>query len=181
MCALAIACPFVYIIPNYAPPPILDEAEVGPLSQRLDADFQGQIKLLGYRVDQRETWPGDTLTITLYYQALVPFGIDYTVFVHFVDPQGNIVVQQDTLTGMGRYPTTLWQPGQIIADTFHLNLPEWTPAPSSGILEVGFYNRETQQRLLVLDETGHAVADSVWMHQIPTIPPPKIGEKASME
>jgi 4-amino-4-deoxy-L-arabinose transferase-like glycosyltransferase len=175
LCALAIACPFVYILPNYAPPPILDEAQVGPLSERLDANYQGQIKLLGYHVPREETWPGDTLPITLYYQAMVPFGIDYTVFVHFVDAQGNIVVQQDTYPGMGRYPTTLWQPGQIIADTFYLTLPEWTPAPGTGILEAGFYDRDTGLRLLVVDENGQAVADSVWFHSMPTIPPPEGG------
>jgi hypothetical protein len=172
LCALAIACPLVYILPNYAPPPILDEAQVGPLTERLDADYQGQIKLLGYHVPREQTWPGDTLAITLYYQAMVPFGIDYTVFVHYVDARGNIVVQQDTYTGMGRYPTTLWQPGQIIADTFYLTLPEWTPAPSTGILEVGFYNHETGLRLLVVDEAGQAVADSVWFHRMPTVAPP---------
>jgi hypothetical protein len=174
LCALAIACPLVYILPNYAPPPILTESEVGPLSARLDADLQGQIVLLGYTLPQKETWPGDTLAITLYYQAVVPFGIDYTVFVHFVDAQGNIVVQQDTFPGMGRYPTTLWQPGQIIADTFYLTLPEWTPAPSTGILEAGFYDHETQLRLLVVDENGQAVADSVWFHRMPTIAPPDL-------
>lgn len=170
--ALAIACPLVYIIPNYAPPPILNEQEVGPLTERLDADLQGQIKLLGYYAPQQQTWPGDRISITLYYQAMVRFGIDYTVFVHFVDETGHIVVQQDTLTGMGRYPTTMWQPGQIIADTFYLTLPEWTPVPGSGILEVGFYDRETGLRLLVLDEQGQLLGDSVWFHRIPTIPPP---------
>ena len=175
LCALAVACPFVYLFPNYAPPPILDESQVGPLTERLDANYQGQILLLGYHIPQEGTWPGDTLEITLYYQAMVPFGIDYTVFVHFVDAQGNIVVQQDTYTGMGRYPTTLWQPGQIIADTFYLTLPEWTPAPGTGILEAGFYDHDTGLRLLVVNENGQAVADSVWFHSMPTIPSPEGG------
>jgi hypothetical protein len=169
---LAAACPFAYILPNYAPPPILTAKEVEPLTERLDADFQGQIRLLGYHVDRDETWPGDRLAITLYYEALVPFGIDYTVFVHLVDQNGNIVAQQDTYTGMGRYPTTLWTPGEIIADTFHLVLPEWTPVPGHCTIEAGFYNRETDVRLLLVDENGRAVGDSVWFYDIWTIPPP---------
>jgi 4-amino-4-deoxy-L-arabinose transferase-like glycosyltransferase len=176
--ALAAACPFVYLHGNYAPPPLLDEAEVGPLTERLDADFQGQIKLLGYHVPQRETWPGDRLAITLYYEALVPFGIDYTVFVHFVAApagearRGDILVQQDTYTGMGRYPTTMWRPGDIFADTFHLTMPEWTPVPGRGTFEVGFYNRDTDIRLLVVDEHGQVTGDSVWFHEIATVAPP---------
>ena len=172
LASLAIASPAVYIAPNYAPPPILDEADVGPLTERLDANFQGQIVLLGYHVPHEQTWPGDRLEITLYYQALVPFGIDYTVFVHFVDEQGHILVQRDTYPGMGRYPTTLWQPGEIFADTFYLTLPEWTPVPGKGILEVGFYDRDTQLRLLVVGEDGQLLGDSVWFHQLPTVAPP---------
>lgn len=173
LASLAIACPAVYIAPNYARPPILDESDVGPLTERLDADFQGQLVLLGYHVPHEQTWPGDRLEITLYYQALVPFGIDYTVFVHFVDEQGNILVQRDTYPGMGRYPTTLWQPGEIIADTFYLTLPEWTPVPGKGILEAGFYDRDTQLRLLVVNEHGQLLGDSVWFHPLPTVVPPE--------
>jgi hypothetical protein len=173
--ALAVACPWVYIRPNYAPPPILDQAQVGPLTGRLDADFQGQIVLLGYRLPEQETWPGGRMPVTLYYQAKVPFGIDYTVFVHLVDAEGDIITQQDTYPGMGRYPTTMWKPGQIIADTFYLELPGWAPAPGTGTFEVGFYDRETQLRLLVVDEDGQVTGDSVWFDQVRIIAPAEAG------
>ncbi|MBN1640156.1 MAG: glycosyltransferase family 39 protein [Anaerolineae bacterium] len=173
--ALAVASPFVYIRPNYAPPPILDESEVGPLTERLDASFQGQVTLLGYEAHDEVTWPGDRVSITLYYQAMVPFGIDYTVFVHLVDQWGNILVQQDTYTGMGRYPTTSWQPGQIIADTFYLTMPEWTPVPGTGTFEVGFYDRATGVRLLVVDADGQVTGDSIWFYSLPFRAPPEGG------
>ncbi len=171
--ALAAACPWVYIRPNYAPPPVLDEAQVGPLTQRLDADFQGQIRLLGYYLPEQETWPGDKLPITLYYQAMVPFGIDYTVFVHLVDTEGNIIAQQDTYPGMGRYPTTLWEPGETIGDTFYLSVPDWAPVPGTGTFEAGFYDRETQLRLLVVGEDGQVTGDSVWFDRVQIVAPPE--------
>ena len=176
---LAVASPLVYIRPNYAPPPLLKETDLGPLTERLDADFQGQIKLLGYHVAREETWPGDRLSITLTYEALVPFGVDYTAFVHFfvapagVVGRGDIVVQQDTYTGMGRYPSTMWHPGDIFADTFTLVVPEWTPVPGRGTFEVGFYDRDTGARLLVVDEHGQVTGDSVWFHTLPTVAPPE--------
>jgi len=173
--ALAVACPWVYIRPNYAPPPILDQAQVGPLTGRLDADFQGQVVLLGYHLPERETWPGGRLPVTLYYQAMVPFGIDYTVFVHLVDAEGEIVTQQDTYPGMGRYPTTVWKPGQIIADTFYLAMPEWAPVPGTSTFEVGFYDRETQLRLLVVGEGGQVTGDSVWFDQVQIVTPAETG------
>jgi hypothetical protein len=172
--ALAAACPWAYIRPNYAPPSILDEAEVRPLTQRLDADFQGQIALLGYHLPDQETWPGGQLPVTLYYQAMVPFGIDYTVFVHLVDAGGNIITQQDTYPGMGRYPTTMWEPGEIIADTFYLSIPDWAPVPGSGTFEVGFYDRETQLRLLVVEEDGRVAGDSVWFDSVQIVAPPAV-------
>jgi hypothetical protein len=173
--ALAAACPWVYIRPNYAPPPVLDQAQVEPLTDRLDADFQGQIRLLGYHLPEQEAWPGGRLPVTLYYQAVVPFGIDYTVFVHLVDAEGQIITQQDTYPGMGRYPTTMWKPGQIIADTFYLDMPEWAPAPGTGTFEVGFYDRETQLRLLVVGEDGQVTGDSVWFDQVRIIAPAEAG------
>ena len=69
----------------------------------------------------------------------------------------------------------MWQPGEILSDTFYLTLPEWTPVPGKGILEVGFYDRDTQLRLLVVGEDGQLLGDSVWFHQLPTVAPPAGG------
>ena len=74
---------------------------------------------------------------------------------------------------MGRYPTTMWQPGEITADTFYLTLPEWTPVPGSCTFEVGFYDRETQVRLLTVDGNGQAIGDSVWFYRLETVAPPE--------
>ncbi len=168
---LAATCPFVYIIPNYARPPVLKPAQVGPLAELLDANLQGQIRILGYSLDRAQTRPGEQIAVTVYYESLTHFGIDYTVFVHLTAPDGQILVQQDTYPGMGRYPTTLWRPGDILADTFYLTLPPWTPTPGRVRFEVGFYNYETEIRLLVVDESGQAVADSVWFGHLETASP----------
>jgi hypothetical protein len=166
----------VYIWPNYAPPPILDEAAVGLPTQRLDADFQGQIKLLGYHLPHQKTWPGDRLPVTLYYQAMVPFGIDYTVFVHFVGPDGDIITQRDTYPGLGRYPTTMWAPGETIADTIYLAIPDWAPVPGTGTFAVGFYDRQTQLRLLVVDGDGRVTGDSVRFDRVQIVAPPEAAQ-----
>jgi hypothetical protein len=63
------------------------------------------------------------LDLTLYWQAVAPVPVDYTTFVHVLDAAGAKVAQADGPPLDGRYPSTAWQPGQIIADRRQIALP----------------------------------------------------------
>jgi len=67
----------------------------------------------------------------------------------------------------------MWKPGEIMADTFYLAVPEWAPVPGSGTFEAGFYDRETQLRLLVVSKDGQVTGDSVWFDQVQIVAPPQ--------
>jgi hypothetical protein len=47
--------------------------------------------------------------------------------------------------------------------------------PGTGTFEVGFYDRETQLRLLVVDADGQVTGDSVWFDQIQIVAPAETG------
>jgi MFS family permease len=159
--ALSIVCLFGYIVPAYAPPPRLTEAQIEAIPHRLDVEFGGVARLLGYDVADDAVQPGDVLEVTLYWQALAPTGQDYAVFVHLLDEHDLTVAQKDTHPGLGRFPTSRWRAGEAIADTYRLPLPETAYAPGAGPLEVGLYLPETGQRLLTANGTDNVRFASV--------------------
>ncbi len=70
---------------------------------------------------------------------------DYTVFVHLLDPDDNLIAQADSPPANGAYPTSLWDPGEIIVDEHAIgDLP-----PGHYTLQVGLYQPETGERLPV--------------------------------
>ncbi|MBC8249466.1 MAG: DUF2142 domain-containing protein [Anaerolineales bacterium] len=183
MLVFAIICPLAYIAPAYARPPLLSSEEIEAIPNRLDVDFGGVMKLLGYDLPIPNTqypistnlMPGDALTVTLYWQSLAKMGKDYVVFVHLLDENDPILAQRNTFPGLGSFPTTLWQVGDAIADTYTLLLPETTYAPCLAQLEVGLYDFATGERLPVYGPEGEAVGDNVRFEEIEVLPRSETG------
>jgi len=71
-----------------------------------------------------------------------------TAIVHVLAPEGGTLTQHDGVPAGGSYPTTLWVPGEVVAD---LHLLEPTPDLTAGEyeFEIGMYVLETGQRLPV--------------------------------
>jgi hypothetical protein len=86
--------------------------------------------------------------IRLWWQATVPTEADYAVFVHLLDAADNIVAQADGVPVAGRYPTSVWAPGERIVDARALRLPADLLAGEYRVL-VGLYNPSDGQRLPV--------------------------------
>ena len=167
---LSMVCLVVYIIPVYARPPQLDPAAIEAIPNQLDVTFGGQMRLLGYRAGADAVQPGDTLSVTLYWQSVAPMDTDYTVFVHLLDENGIVVAQRDTYPGLGNAPTSTWQVGEAIADTYLIPVPATTYAPGHAQIEVGLYDHRSQQRLPVYDESGALLGDSVRFARIEILP-----------
>ncbi|MBN1220934.1 MAG: glycosyltransferase family 39 protein [Anaerolineae bacterium] len=107
-----------------------------------------QIKLLGYDVPAPRLNPGDTLPVTLYWQAGAEMDLDYTVFVQLLNAAGLVVSQVDLPPLAGAAPTTTWLPGEILTDAYTLPLPPDLP-PGNYRLITGLYHAPTGQRLPV--------------------------------
>ncbi len=121
-----------------------------PVNQTLG----GQITLLGYDIDQTATPnpqnPSSSLALKLYWRADTAPAADYTTFVHLRDAGGQIVAQQDQPPAAGRYPTSLWDSGEAIADDLVLPLDRLLPGEYTPV--VGLYNLASGVRL---DVPGH--------------------------
>jgi hypothetical protein len=78
---------------------------------------------------------------------------DYTAFVHLYGPHNPATdnplwAQDDSEPCRAFYPTSVWDVGEIIKDTFTLALPLDMPA-GDYTLKTGFYDLRTLQRLPV--------------------------------
>jgi hypothetical protein len=115
----------------------------------LDADFGGQIRLLGYDLEHATRNTGHESRITLYWQSQTPIDTSYTVFAQLLGPAGDVRAQVDSVPQGGGYPTTWWLPGEVVADPLTLELPPGAPRDASYHLIVGLYDPATGARLVV--------------------------------
>ena len=143
---LAVVSPFRYIAPAYARPPLLTEADLPADVPRVDWDIAGQMRLLGYRLERTTVHPAETLPVTVYWQALAPMTTDYSVFVHLLGRERAVVGQVNTYPGLGAWPTTFLQPGDVVADTYHVPVAPDAEAPSLLRVEVGLYRYDEPGR-----------------------------------
>lgn len=106
----------------------------------------GEIELDGAKVIARDPQPGGLIHTDLEWRALVRPTANDTVFVHLLDSAGQLVAQHDGPPLDGAYPTTDWDPGDVVFERIPLALPPHLPAGRFTV-EVGLYHRETGVRL----------------------------------
>lgn len=129
---------------------------------RVGATIGDSVRLLGYSLDVDEFRPGDTFYLTLYWQALASLDEDYTVFTHLLGEHnpatnGPLWAGHDGQPDGGQYPTTSWQPGEVILDVHPLMIPADAP-PGEYQFEAGLYLLETMTRLSASDAAGNPLA-----------------------
>lgn len=170
--AVAAVTPFLVIGPAYARPQPLSATKIENIRNRLDVVFGERIRLFGYRVDEDSILPGETLPVTLYWEALAPNERDYSVFVHLLAEHDLVIAQRDTYPGRGMWPTTEWNPGEIFADTVVLEVPQTAYTPSRAQIEVGIYDFDTGERLTAVGDDGQSLGDNVRFQKIEVKPLP---------
>jgi len=139
-------------------------AELDHLSHPEDAQIQHPlwhslgdvIALLGYGIGSTNVQAGDTVHISLYWEALAGMDRDYTAFVHIVGSDDRLRAQEDRLLGQvsrGGYLTSTWRVEETVREDFELVLPPDTP-PGEYVIKTGIYYWRTGERLPVRDEGG---------------------------
>ena len=113
--------------------------ELPPDAQRIDANFEDKIRLVGWRVtpegagaagSRPKAKAGTTVTVELFYEALATMRRDWQIFIHGDGPRGGSNrIHADHFPLEGLYPTTEWQEGEIVRDTFTINIPSDYPFP----------------------------------------------------
>jgi hypothetical protein len=115
----------------------------------LPAQFGATLDLLGFNT--LTTTASNDLPLLTYWQIKAPTDQPLQLFVHVLDADGQIIAQQD---GFGARPAD-WQPGDIVVQVTHLNLPDHF---KPGNIEIGWYDQSSLQRL-PLSVGGQSVGD----------------------
>jgi hypothetical protein len=126
----------------------------------------GFARLAGYTLASEEIHAGQPLTLTLYWTAESAGNRDWTVFVHLLDGAGQRMAQADGPPMGGRYPTTAWAAGEIVADAHTLSLPDVLPGGPYQLL-VGLYDLTSGERLPLFDARGEPLPEQAVSLEVP--------------
>jgi hypothetical protein len=99
------------------------------------------------------------MELTLYWRLLAPTGAYGSVFVHLLDPAGQILAQHDGQPVLNSYPIPAWQPGMIIADERSLTVPAGASLEGAS-LAIGLYDPATLERWPAVSADGSPLADN---------------------
>ena len=110
--------------------------------------------------DKLQVAPGDTITLTLAWQALATPTEDLVRFVHVLGPDGRPVSQSDGVPCNGDCVSASWLAGEVLIDEIRVQIPIDLP-PGSYPLGVGWYNSATLERLPARDANGQPLADNL--------------------
>ncbi len=132
--------------------------EVEAAQHPLFADFGGQIALIGYDTSAVTAQPGDTVTVTVYWQGQRPLDINYQSFLHVLGPDGALVGQSDHLNP-GDFPTRRWPTDKYVRDEHTITLPPDLP-PGEYTVQAGLWVQAEGWRLPLLDAAGQQIGDT---------------------
>ncbi|MGD2049703.1 MAG: glycosyltransferase family 39 protein [Chloroflexota bacterium] len=124
------------------------------------------IVLKGFKLSDEVISPGEPNTVVLYWQPQEEVSGDYTIFVHLLSNDGELVAQQDNVPLNGIRPTDTWLAGEELEDVYNILTPEDLP-PGQYELSVGMYDSETIVRLPAFDDAGNRLAgDRIIIEQV---------------
>lgn len=154
--AISLAQPWASITPAYAAPPPLRLEDVPPTAQPVRARF-GPVELLAFEIDRTRVEPGERCTLTLYWQTHAPLDEDLTLYIHVFGRDGAKIAQRDSFHGGGTCPTSYWQPGQVIRDTYAIAVAADAASPTAAEIVVGLYRRDDMVPITATDPSGNPV------------------------
>ncbi len=130
------------------------------------ADF-GPLRLIEATTPAAVVSPGDSVPLELLWQAAPDFQAEpLVVVVQLLDQDGQVAASLEQEPLGGRYPTTQWQPGELVRDRHTLPVPD-DLAPGMHSLIVGLYRATDGQRLTTPGGLlGLSQADHVLVREI---------------
>ena len=166
MLSLAALWPLPALAHGFAmPAPLATDTKPGRI---VNAKLQNGVEVFGYDLPGgRALSPGTELPLTLYFATEHVIAEDYTLFVHLIDEDNNLVYQFDGIPFAGRHPTRQWKPGQAFADSYLLTVKEPIPSETLATIEMGFYKMDhPNERVAVYDTSGQVVGDRLVLGKV---------------
>jgi hypothetical protein len=127
--------------------------ELGKLKVDAPQQTQSPAKAIVGFGEQIELQTVDVSAGVFVWRGMAQPSTDYTLFIHALNAQGKLIWQSDGQPLGGRYPTRLWDAGDVISEKREVNLQD-----AQRVL-VGWYDAQTGQRLPALKPDGTRWAD----------------------
>ncbi|MGD8804505.1 MAG: glycosyltransferase family 39 protein [Chloroflexota bacterium] len=156
---LALLAPVTLIRPAYALPR-LDEVDPDANGVQDTTGWRfGEIaELAEVRVGQRSVEAGEVLPVDVCWITRQAADKDYSVLVHLVGPDNQVVAGRHTYPGLGSYPTSAWQPGRRFCDTIRVDIPADLARTLAYQVEIGLLDSQSNRRLPVTGPDGQPIA-----------------------
>jgi hypothetical protein len=153
-------------------PAPLTPQQIGAIPHRRDVTFENHpARLVGYALDADTARPGEPMTVTLYWEALAPMSDSHALFVHLINSAGAFTAQRDVFPGLSSLPTSYWQPGDVYADAYRVDIGETAYTPDEALVWVGLY-RKDGPRLAARGADGRPLGDAVSLASVKLVPRP---------
>lgn len=147
----------LYLAPAYARPPTIPPEVAETIPHTLQIDYGHRVRLLSAESAPERARPGETIEVTLSWQATEALETDYAVTVQVFGRQGERIGQRDSFTGLGNYPTSEWAPGTVVVDSYRVLIEPDAEAPVEAVVEAGLYDPATLERLPAFDADGNPI------------------------
>lgn len=142
------------------------EPPPGAFPNPVNADFGGRLILRGYEVTRRALSPGETTTITLYWEARQRLATDYVISVQIIDPDPARLRKAAQLDAPPVPPTTAWSPGLPVTDSRTLTIAGDAPPGQYRLLVRVYPAGDPAATLRVRGSAGDQSVDYVWLSWI---------------
>jgi hypothetical protein len=158
---IAIAAPFVWIRPAYAPPELIPADEYAAIATFSDPDQPGaSISLVAVDFPP-EIQAGTPANAQFRFCTDGTPTRDWSVFVHLVNEWDIILAQADFTPGAGALPTSEMPPNRCWSDAYAIDIPPGIASSDTDLdLLVGLYEAQSGQRMRVSEDETRFVAQS---------------------
>lgn len=102
---------------------------------------------MGTSVSAQPVRQGENVNLRACWRSNAEMTTDYVFYVHLLDHRLNSLGQRDTYTGLGTFPTSYWQPGNMFCDTYLVPVSKELSRPVVVDVSTGFYDYDTRQQL----------------------------------
>ena len=106
-----------------------------------DILFGDRIRLVGYRVDTAGVDSGETLTVSLAWQAVTELDKSYRIFVHLLDAEGRMIDQSDGVPVSWGRPTPGWAVGEVVVESRSVEVSDRAGSDAYTV-RVGVYHED---------------------------------------
>ncbi|MHB9034306.1 MAG: hypothetical protein ACYC6L_14815, partial [Anaerolineae bacterium] len=99
------------------------------------------IKLASLAIDRNAVQAGDAMRLDLAFSTTEQLAMNYTLYVHIVAPDGQVIPSRDGEPQAGEAPTKSWKPGQVVLERRGFLVPADTP-PGTYKIVCGWYTQD---------------------------------------